>query len=1127
MADIIQDSFVETNNFRKVVFQRGRVMSDYELNELQDDLRVPAYRTMYNGVQNSLNGALNPGSNDSGFQIQGTGATNAVTVGAGYLFCDGVIIHNVTSYTLSGFVTPGSNTVDVVYLALTEAEVADPNALSSLGETTVRRQLQATVTISSGTGPSTGPGTGGVPSNTTADIWEGGVHYFLLANITRLTSAAGVISAGNVTDMRGVLPPTVISQITRQANGAVVALEAALIETPSTGAIPATAVMQIDVDPTNVETAGTRKLQVYVANRTGSGTKLVEVNDVSTASLGGFTAGQLLRGSGVVDTFVGTAAFADGNMSVGTGQGEAALPLTGTTTNGDQYLRVGDVGIAGSSIAELPSFSILRKLNGRLEITCGDGVNTFGDFNEATAVSNSSNALADAVAFVSAHASTVASAIITLKAGNYEVVTPVSLPTNIDLEIRGVSRSQTVVTISPSSGHSWLKWASAGSTGPNQFKTSNMTWQVISGYSGDVVDVLTCSSTSAAYPGAVSDVLVEDVEFIGTGMTLGNVVNGSFNRCVFTPYGASACTRAWIQLQYQTSDSAVQTFGDVVFDHCVMTAPNYSTSTAKTSYPQVSVQAGPNTGTGFTGQSIISAIVFRDCVLAQGGTTITAGALTTNPGVIDFNNYTYNATSSYGTPLLGLHVKKVLFDNCNVSASQVAGGSNPSGKCLPVLLNLRNATTNTGFTILKDVEVIGGSWRVLPPTGSLKTLGYSEAAQLLAPPFVIANSTGKARVSGAHLGFPDPYTISSGMPPQDTTAVSVGDITADAAWWFDRQGSSWTPGTGDGAFACLCGAPLLVESVRMKSMRQLQGNGDLWLVGMTNVYADDSGTGDALTVRGIGWDYLTVSVSGGTVPNARVRISNNTVSTSAFNAVIREVRGVGYPTGSTTDWVSNSNSGFIFIDSNASSQCILIEGCYLTGFTRTNTSTLSLAAAVGFNTNYSILNTTIAHCSFSGWNQGIGYSTTASGVYIDGFKVLGNNLSSNNTGLYVSSLGSGVTNSIKDMVIANNNFNGSTNYGAEVSCSWADGVTGSLQVSGNSGTGSSIADLAILNQGSSTALPVAVFGNNFGKVQAYGNAGTIVSHAPGLETGISGSTPSYTNYGGAMIFNNGKLYSPT
>lgn len=199
MADIIKDSYDESNRFTKVVFQRAKTVVDFELNELQDNLRVQQYRAIQKLIE-----TWSPGSNDDGYLVTGTGAANEVTIEAGTLFCEGLPITNEASFSFSGFTTygGGGTRTDTVYLAISEAEVPDPEQVPKLGETSVRKQLLVVPGVAEGVAP---------PANTSEDIWEGGTHYFPIATVERASGVA-TIDPGDVTDLRSVLPNKLLDQ---------------------------------------------------------------------------------------------------------------------------------------------------------------------------------------------------------------------------------------------------------------------------------------------------------------------------------------------------------------------------------------------------------------------------------------------------------------------------------------------------------------------------------------------------------------------------------------------------------------------------------------------------------------------------------------------------------------------------------------------------------------------------------------------------------------------------------------------------------------------------------------------------------------------------------------------------
>lgn len=181
-----------------MIFQRGRVIPEYELNEAQDNLRVMMYRLAAAGQ-----GTLNPGSSDDGYLVVGTSASNSVTIKAGTLVVDGLPLYLDADEAFAGFTTygGGGSRTDRVYLAVSEQEVTDPSLTPKLGETTRRQQLVATLAVAEGTA---------IPADSAAAIWEGGVRYFEIASVTRASGVA-TIDAGDVTDSRYALPSEVIA----------------------------------------------------------------------------------------------------------------------------------------------------------------------------------------------------------------------------------------------------------------------------------------------------------------------------------------------------------------------------------------------------------------------------------------------------------------------------------------------------------------------------------------------------------------------------------------------------------------------------------------------------------------------------------------------------------------------------------------------------------------------------------------------------------------------------------------------------------------------------------------------------------------------------------------------------
>lgn len=211
MADVVQNSYVETQQHSAVIYQRGKDVGDWELNEAQDIGRIMLYRSFKEGNVYPHDDQLAV-SSDNGYKPVGTGAANQVDIQLGRVWFDGVPVPKAATTQLGGFTTnaAGDPRYDIVYAAVTEVEIADPHMVAQLGETSRRRQIQVTLGIATGTAAAS-PVDPAIPADSSAEIWEGGTRYFKLARVLR-PAGASVISAGQVTDLRVLSTPQLLSQ---------------------------------------------------------------------------------------------------------------------------------------------------------------------------------------------------------------------------------------------------------------------------------------------------------------------------------------------------------------------------------------------------------------------------------------------------------------------------------------------------------------------------------------------------------------------------------------------------------------------------------------------------------------------------------------------------------------------------------------------------------------------------------------------------------------------------------------------------------------------------------------------------------------------------------------------------
>ena len=109
MADITKDTYSEAKRYGKVVFQRDKDITDFELNELQDDIRVPRSRE---GLEARMDGVSAPVA----LRAIGSALSNDITITAGTLFLN-VQTYRLLSDTLLTvlgvtLITPGAANIE-------------------------------------------------------------------------------------------------------------------------------------------------------------------------------------------------------------------------------------------------------------------------------------------------------------------------------------------------------------------------------------------------------------------------------------------------------------------------------------------------------------------------------------------------------------------------------------------------------------------------------------------------------------------------------------------------------------------------------------------------------------------------------------------------------------------------------------------------------------------------------------------------------------------------------------------------------------------------------------------------------------------------------------------------------
>lgn len=342
--------------------------------------------------------------------------------------------------------------------------------------------------------------------------------------------------------------------------------------------------------------------------------------------------------STIINFSSGSANFADsytvGNTTLG------YYPLTGT--NGAAYLRVHNYKREGNAT------SIFQHLNSRHEIVCGDGVNTFGDFNGVTA-------LDDVISFLTT-AGDSRPIRIHLKAGTYTSVSTLSF-SGRDVEIIGDSQESSIIN-NPSGGNqNTLSFSGAGNT----VKLVNL----------NIVAEPSYFSVKNDGPSLVIDSCqINDVHILtGSSSLYGNhihVVNTLIS-------GSATC----IKLVYKSSVSTG--VKPIVFERCSIDASSYGSP--------VRVM----TIHGIAGASKFNDIAFNDCWfnLAE-YTPVAPGVGETLPHMSENTGLVELYPLNNGRGGVGLVVENLTYNRCSIKSV--------SGNGYSCIIQICSNTTDQKYT---------------------------------------------------------------------------------------------------------------------------------------------------------------------------------------------------------------------------------------------------------------------------------------------------------------------------------------------------------------------------------------------------------------------------------------------
>lgn len=352
----------------------------------------------------------------------------------------------------------------------------------------------------------------------------------------------------------------------------------------------------------------------------------------------------LMSGDAVIATPDDRMTLSDGNI-YGNTIGENYLS---GSYNGAQYLRHAELDATDYDDA----YSIMQSLNARATVTCGDGVNTFGDFNGTYALQAAINFIETAIPG--------ASATIFLKAGVYKASS--AIITSLNLSIIGASQSDgthAAVIYNPTTAGNTITINRSGGNGSLYLKN------VLIGFDGSATWTNHSIVSNDGAPIVAEDCYIKQIKFNNpTAPSSPYAIQGVFKRCRINNSGYSFMPAV-------TLDNVIGGH-KIVFEDCAFTA-NYGLS------KMIYIKAPDALSSAAT----FDGLRFLRCKFRLSYTTKTSSNLTINTGLIDLHPGVGTAGNNDARQNKGLIVKDVTFEQCDVVIHSPSSGLNVLLHLLP------------------------------------------------------------------------------------------------------------------------------------------------------------------------------------------------------------------------------------------------------------------------------------------------------------------------------------------------------------------------------------------------------------------------------------------------------------
>lgn len=531
-----QNSYLESNRHLCAVFQTGKPVQEYELNEAA--LTQLAFGTT--GVKIAAGTGVGVA-----VPTVSSPAANQITVSVCQLVVDGLYIDVTAPVTVTGLTTPGGARTDYLYAEVVMSEIADPTPLAPLGAVSNRKQLSVSFKVIENAA---------VPAST-GRVLDGGTQRFSLFKLDRIASSDP--TAGTVTPTYTLLASRTLARITDAADGDVTKIYA------GTDSL--------------VDTREAEPLGIHDGVMTGARTNFTDN--------GADNAGKTLWG-----------------------KGDDSSPTPA-------------------------SESFFRAINGRSFITCGDGVDSVGDFNGAVSPKTALTTFwanhpgKPVTLFLKRGAYVLASGIVC--AGPLKIIGEGPAEANYDGTAEGTTLEYAGTVIETDYA---LEMENIGFLGDGVAIRANSTT-----YSRGV------SARGCSFRGSV---VVEDTAF---GIEKKFLTN--FQNCLFRSYGSVGPSYEPVLIVTDNTASC----GPVSFRDCSFVSPGFE---------EALVAVGRNSGVG---ASTFESLLFDGCeFVTSENTTVTDPHPTT--GILRFlDNVVTNPVT----------VKSLVYRNCIIRNSLGTGDGGP------------------------------------------------------------------------------------------------------------------------------------------------------------------------------------------------------------------------------------------------------------------------------------------------------------------------------------------------------------------------------------------------------------------------------------------------------------------